>query len=226
MGEIPPLPAHVVITIHGLGATRNMMRGMGDVLREQGGFSVINFGYASMHGTVQDQAVALESVIRNLHGVQEVSFVCHSMGNLIVRHLLYRFQLQANPPPVAFRRMVMISPPNHGAEIADRLGQGPILQLAAGQIIDQFAPNQGWPELERQLATPWFEFGIIAGGKGNDRGYLPGVPGDDDGLLSLQTHMLNGASDFIQTGGIHQLMPRFKSVQDASLMFLLDGHFR
>lgn len=224
-GQIAPMSGHVVILLHGLGGTREFIGGLGDYLHEAGGFTVINFGYASTKGTVQELAVALESVVRNLQGVHEISFVGHSMGNILVRHMLFRFQVQGNPPPVEFRRMVMISPPNHGANLADTIGQSRLVQLALGDVVDQFAPNKGWTYLERQLATPHFEFGIIAGGRGNDRGYLPRVPGDDDGLISLQTHMLDGASDFIRVGGLHQLMPRYPKTKKATLKFLQCGHF-
>ncbi len=224
-GEIAPMPPHVVIVMHGLAGSRRFMRGLTKHLSQQGGFTVLNFGYASTMGTIEEQTVALESVVRNLEGVHEVSFVAHSMGNIMIRHLLWRFERQQNPPAIAFRRLVMISPPNHGAHLADTIGEGPIVQFALGEVVDQFAPEKGWPKLEAQLVTPPFEFGIVAGGKGNDRGYLPRLPGDDDGLLSLQTHMLDGAAGFIQTGGRHQFMPSYQSVHDATLRFLLYGHF-
>ncbi|MEZ6074397.1 MAG: hypothetical protein R3C56_01605 [Pirellulaceae bacterium] len=55
---------------------------------------MINFGYASVHGTVQKQAYELESVVRNLRGVRHVSFVAHSLGNIVVRNLLYKLRVQ------------------------------------------------------------------------------------------------------------------------------------
>ena len=61
----------------------------------------------------------------------------------------------------------------------------------------------------------------------NRRDLEPGraVPGDDDGLLSVDTSKLAGAVDFIQTKGIHQLMPQYKEVRAATLNFLLNGYF-
>ena len=224
-GAIEPMPEHVVIVLHGLSGTRGFMHGMAHYLEKQGGFTVLNFGYASTMASIQELAVGLESVVRNLEGVHEVSFVCHSMGNILVRHLLYRLQYYENPPPVLFRRMVMISPPNQGAELADTIGQRHIFQLALGEAVDQFAPSKQWPAMRQQLATPWFEFGIIAGGRGNDHGYLPQIPGDDDGLLSIETHHLDGSAAFVQVGGMHQLMPRYKATKQATLQFLNTGHF-
>ena len=226
LGQVPLMPKHVVIVLHGLSGSRKFMRPLARYLENEGGFRAITFGYASTKGTIQELTVALESVVRNLRGVEEVSFVGHSMGNLLVRHMLYRFEHCHNPPPISYRRGVMISPPNHGAELAESLGQAKLVKLALGPVVDQFAPSIGWPKLEKQLAIPAFEFGIIAGGKGNDSGYLPRLRGDDDALLSIETHALEGAADFIQVGGVHQLMPRYEESKKATLNFLKYGHFR
>lgn len=225
-GQVPRMPKHVVIVMHGLSGSRGFMKSLARHLEEKGGYRAITFGYASTKKTIQELTVALESVVRNLRGVEEVSFVGHSMGNVLIRHMLFRFEHYPDPPPVIFRRLVMISPPNHGAELAASVGQAKLIKLMLGPVVDQFAPSLGWPKLERQLSTPAFEFGIIAGGKGNDVGYLPGIDGDDDALLSIQTHMLEGASDYIQVGGIHQLMPRYQATKQATLCFLKHGHFR
>ena len=45
----------------------------------------------------------------------------------------------------------------------------------------------GWESIEPKLATPTFEFGIVAGGRGDNKGYLSGVSGDNDGILSVAT---------------------------------------
>jgi hypothetical protein len=44
-------------------------------------------------------------------------------------------------------------------------------------------------------------------------------------MLSVDTSKLAGAADFIQTKGIHQLMPQYKEVRAAALSFLLNGYF-
>ncbi len=224
----PPQPAnqhrHVVILLHGLAGSRHYMGRLEDRLKECG-FEVVSFGYASTKSTIQELASSLESVVRNLAGVEQVSFVAHSMGNIVVRNFLYRVQNCPNPPDVQFCRMVMISPPNQGAFLADNLGQRKIIQSIFGPAVDQFAHVGGWPALEQELATPWFEFGIIAGGRGNDHGYLGRVPGDDDGLLSVESHYLDGSNDFLQVGGIHQLMPQYKATQNATVHFLKHGYF-
>jgi pimeloyl-ACP methyl ester carboxylesterase len=225
--SFPPNPKEVVIVLHGLGAGRQFMEGLANYLQENGNLATINVGYPSTLEDIDSYAASLDSVIRHLDGVERINFVAHSMGNIVIRRYLNNLS-RLDPsmrPPVEFGRMVMISPPNHGAELADQWADNKLVEMAAGKPLEQLAPSKGWPELERQLSTPNFEFGIIVGGRGDAEGYLDAIPGDDDGLLSVDTSKLAGAADFIQTKGIHQLMPQYKEVRAAALSFLMNGYF-
>lgn len=225
--NFPPNPKEVTIVLHGLGAGRQFMEGLSEYLEENGNLATINVGYPSTMEDIDSYAASLDSVIRHLDGVERVNFVAHSMGNIVIRRYLNNMSRldPAMRPPIEFGRMVMISPPNHGAELADQWADNKLVEMAAGKPLEQLAPSKGWPELERQLATPDFPFGIIVGGRGDAEGYLDAIPGDDDGLLSVDTSKLAGASDFIQTKGIHQLMPQYKEVRAAALNFLKNGYF-
>jgi pimeloyl-ACP methyl ester carboxylesterase len=225
--SFPPLPKHIVIVLHGLGAPPQYMEGLVSYLRENGNLAAINVAYPSTVEDIDSYAASLDSVIRHLEGVDQISFVAHSMGNIVIRRYLHNLE-RLTPemrPPVTFKRLVMISPPNHGAELADKFADNRLVSMVAGTPLEQLAPSRGWPELEKQLVTPGFEFGIIVGGKGDGEGYLDTIPGDDDMLLSVETSKLAGATDFIQTGGIHQMMAKYKEVRAASLNFLLHGYF-
>ncbi len=224
-GAVPSMTAHVVICLHGLRGSRASMQSIKDYLAEQEGLTVLNFGYASTQGPVQEQAYALESVLRNLRGVRKVSFVAHSMGNIVVRHLLYKLRVQQRQPPLTFERMVMISPPNHGADVANAVAYRGLLRLMIGPAVDQLAPELDWPLLEQQLDVPPFEFGIVVGIRGTAMGYSLRVPGDDDGLLSLSTQQLEGSAGLWKTKGLHQFMPHYPVVQAATLSFLRSGQF-
>lgn len=229
--QLPPLPKEVVIVLHGLGASRQWMNELADYLEKEGNLKVVNVGYPSTMGNISEHAQTLVSVIRHLEGVETVNFVAHSMGNIVIRHALT--DLAALPaseqPQIAYRRFVMIAPPNHGAVVADKVDEHRMLARMAdtfgGEVVDQLAPGRGWKTLEQYLTTPDFEFGIIAGGSGDDEGYLPHIPGDDDMLLSVATTKLAGASDFIQVKGIHQTLPKNDQVQQYALRYLLTGAF-
>ena len=225
--QLAPMPSHVVIVLHGLGATRQMMDGLVEVLEDKGKMTVVNIGYPSTFANIGEHALSLASVIQHLEGVDEVSFVAHSMGNLVIRHYLNDVKLltPAARPKVKFKRFVMIAPPNHGAVVADQLVDKPLMKSIVGEPLEELAPHQQWEKLEPRLATPDFEFGIIAGGRGDDDGYLSSLPGDDDGLLTLETTRLAGARDYVQVKGIHQRLPQNEQVQLCALRFLKYGYF-
>jgi pimeloyl-ACP methyl ester carboxylesterase len=225
--KLPPLPKEVVIVVHGLGGSRQLMNGLGDYLAEHGKFHVVNFGYASTKADVGTHAKSLANVIKHLDGVDSVSFVAHSMGNLVIRHCLADLaSLPASEQPeITYKRFVMIAPPNHGAEIAEKFLDSQLASIFAGEPLQQLCPSKGWETLQQRLAAPSFEFGIIAGGTGDGEGYLAAIPGDDDSLLSVETTKLAGASDFALVKGIHQLLPMNDQVKDFTLRFLEQGYF-
>lgn len=225
--HLPPLPRDVVVVVHGLGASRQWMNELSDYLTEEGNLYVVNVGYPSTMGDIGEYAKSLTSVLKHLDGVENVSFVAHSMGNLVIRHSLndIKSMPEAERPKLKFNRMVMIAPPNHGATMADNFGDSKLVQTLAGEPLEELAPSKGWPTLERRLAIPDFEFGIIAGGQGDDEGYLEAIPGDDDMLLSVDTTKLAGASDFAQVKGIHQTLPKNEQVKEYTLRFLEKGYF-
>ena len=85
---IAPLPKRVVVVLHGLAATPLIMQGLADYLTEKGGLHVENVGYAS---TLEDIPAAPDRsrhVIRGLEGVEQVDFVAHSLGNIVIRRFL------------------------------------------------------------------------------------------------------------------------------------------
>jgi pimeloyl-ACP methyl ester carboxylesterase len=228
--KIAPLPKEVVIVMHGLGASRKWMDSLSEYLEEEGGYTVVNVGYPSTMGKIEEHAHTLTSVIQHLEGVETVSFVAHSMGNIVIRHCLNDMAAlpASEQPEITYKRFVMISPPNHGAGMADKVAGtslAKIAEMVGGEAVDQLAPGKGWPSLEKRLATPSFDFGIIVGGQGDDEGYLDTIPGDDDMLLSVETSKLAGASDFVQVKNIHQTMPKNEQVQSYTLRFLETGAF-
>ena len=224
--KLPPMPKEVVIVVHGLGASRQWMDSLSEYLEKEGGLEVVNVGYPSTMKEIGEHANSLSHVIRTLDGVETISFVAHSMGNIVIRHCLNDLASlpAALQPEITYKRFVMIAPPNHGATAADKLGDTKLAQVFGGDAVQQLAPGKGWQTLEQRLAIPSFEFGIIVGGTGDDEGYLPMIPGDDDMLLSVETSKLVGASDFAQVKGIHQTLPKNEQVQQYTLRFLKKGY--
>src|SRR5581483_11406352 len=120
-------------------------------------------------------------------------------------------------------RIVMIGPPNHGAEKARNWGDSRLFAAVTGETGVQLGID--WPSIAPHLATPVCEFGIIAGGKGNNEGFSSKLPGDDDGLLTVSTTLLTGARDFLLLHHRHNLLLVSGDTCECTRRFLDLGYF-
>ncbi len=224
-GAIQPYRGKVVVLLHGLLRTWQSMGPMADHLRDRG-FEVVLFRYASSRETVADHAQDLHKVIEGFGpAVTEINFAGHSLGNIVVRHYSgdrLRSTGQLDP---RIKRMVMLGPPNQGSRMARLLKNSVAFKLVAGASGAQLASD--WSELEKQLATPPFEFGIIAGGHGGDSTEFSNflLPGRDDFTVSEQETMLAGARDFMVEPLVHSTMMHQPNVLKATTTFFDKGHF-
>lgn len=228
-GVIPRLTGPAVITLHGFGRSRGHMESLGRRLEADSRFAWINVNYASTRGTIDDHAATLAGVISQLDGLDELHFVCHSLGNLVVRRYLHEASTQEprwqTDPRI--RRMVMLGPPNQGAKaaelIADLFEQNFWARVLTGPSAWQLARE--WDDARQRLATPEFEFGILAGGHADLRGMNPLLPGDDDFVVRVVETQLVGACDFRLVDCRHGAMMRNPQIQKYTLHFLEHGCF-
>jgi hypothetical protein len=159
-------------------------------------------------------------VLENLEGAEEIDLVCHSLGNLVVRRYLGE---AAMPVPRwqtdrRIKRMVMLGPPNNGAQLARLFKDNQLFGLVTGPSGKELAIT--WDEAQKRLATPTFPFAIIAGGRGNSRGMNPVVDGDDDFVVTR----LPGAADFLVVPRLHGHLLEDEQVCQSALKFLREGY--
>jgi hypothetical protein len=224
-GVIEPLHETVVVVLHGLTGRRTQMSSLVSYLEDKSGWSVINVAYPSTRASVADHARALRSILAQLNDATDIHFVAHSLGNLVVRHYMADHAADhAGRSDPRIRRFVMLGPPNHGSRLADSLAGNVIFDATLGESAQQLAHR--WRALEPHLATPPCEFGIIAGGKGNEVGFNPFLPGDDDGTVRVAETRLAGASDFALVDNLHSFIMASQTVQEQTLRFLRSGCFR
>ena len=223
--KLPPLSGKVVILIHGLGRTRSSMSGMAKFLQEKGKYTILTMSYPSTMADVEEHAKGLASVLHNLDGIEEIDFVAHSLGNLVVRRYLDD-QIDTglnHAPDQRIKRMVMLGAPNNGAQLAVTIAHNPLARELIGVPGRELA--EGWPELSKHLAIPQFEFGIIAGGTGDGRGYNRLLNGDNDLIVTVEETRLPGARDFLCVPVMHTFLMDDRRVEEATLRFLNDGYF-
>jgi len=218
--SLSPTPAEseTVIVIHGLGRTAISMALLGDRL-ERGGFRVVNFGYPSRTETVEGLVNRLRQAIKECcpEDKERIHFVTHSMGGIIVRVYL------AQHSPDHTGRVVMLSPPNQGSEIADTFADSPILSRLLGPAGSQLGTDS--TGIAHQLGPATFKLGIITGNRSLNPFGSWMIPGSDDGTVSVDRARLEGANAFLVIPATHTFIMNRQDVSTECIHFLREGRF-
>lgn len=215
--KLPAMEGKAVIVVHGIVRSSKSFAKMTQGLQSDG-YMVVGFDYPSTRVTITESAEYLHKVIESLEGVEQIDFVVHSLGGLIVRAYLAEHQ----DPRI--KRMVMLGVPNRGAGMANFMKDYGIYKLVFGPAGQQLI--QGEDGLIAKLPTPEFEFAIIAGARGTPDGWNPLIPGDDDGTVELENTKLPGAADFMTAPALHSFLMFNEEVIAATRRFLREGALR
>jgi len=221
--NLPPMSGRAVVALHGLMRSGASMGRISRYLHDEGKFSVFNVTYPTTRTPIAEHARRLAGIVRQLDGIEEINFIGHSLGNVVVRHYLKDQETEGRGVDPRIKRIVMLAPPNNGAKLAEMLHQNQLFQAIAGEPGSELGP--GFADLSLRLATPQCEFGIIAGGLGTSRGYNPLLGEDNDMVISVETTRLAGASDFIVLPSIHTYIKDDRKALEYTLRFLDHGYF-
>ncbi|MDX1490257.1 MAG: hypothetical protein R3332_03160 [Pseudohongiellaceae bacterium] len=209
--------ASCVILLHGLARTDNSMEKMDKGLTDNG-FTVINLGYPSRQNTIEELAsMAIEPALAQCDGEQDISFVTHSLGGILVRQYLRSHHI----PKLA--HVVMLGPPNHGSEVVDKLGDFPGFHFLNGDAGLQL--GTGELSVPNSLGPANFDVGIIAGNRSINWILSALIPGDDDGKVSIESTKLKGMSDHIEMAATHTFMMSNDEVIAQVIYYLHHGKF-
>jgi pimeloyl-ACP methyl ester carboxylesterase len=214
---LPPMSGKAVVVVHGIFRSSKSFRKMRTHLLEED-YQVFGFEYPSTRVSISDSAEHLRQSIESLKGIEEINFVVHSMGGLVVRSYLVGNQDKR------IKRMVMMGVPNLGARMADRVIKIPLYHTLFGPAGKQLLT--GDDGIAGKLPIPEFEFAVIAGSKGDSNGFNPFIPGDDDGTVSVSNTRLPGATDFIAIRALHSFMMFDDDVIGSTMRFLKTGRLR
>jgi triacylglycerol lipase len=181
---------------------------------------VWNESYPSTSGAIEE--LSKTAISAGLHFCEQskagtVHFVTHSLGGILVRQYLQHHTISN------LGRVVMLSPPNHGSEVADLLKDYTIYQFILGPAAQQLGTEED--SLTEQLAPVRGEIGIITGVISFDPWFSPVIPGDDDGKVSVESAKLDEMSDFITVPNGHTFIMRDETVINQILHFLREGTF-
>ncbi len=209
-----------VVLLHGLGSVSFFMMPLAEALHKQG-YTVINVNYPSTkHGIPAIAETYLDSVIRTrcVDKERKVHFVTHSMGGIVARYYLKHHRQGVNPG-----RTVMLAPPNRGSEIVDAVKPARIIDEIFGPAFYQM--GTGKQSIVQTLGPADYEAGIITGNRG---WFIPGaliIPGEDDGMVSVNRASLDGMCDFKVTDKSHSFIMMDKIVIEDVVCFLTEGSF-
>jgi pimeloyl-ACP methyl ester carboxylesterase len=184
--RITPISRHVVVLIHGIARSTGTFSKMKLRLRAAG-FEAVAISYPSTRDTIEAHAAALETLLNRLEDADMVSFVAHSMGGLVIRQLL-AIESSWNKR-MSLGRVIMIAPPNQGSVVARLLKNFPPYAFLYGKSGQQLLP-----ETVCAMPVPDVPVTIIAGGRGNRRGFNPFLDGDDDGTVKVSETALGSTA--------------------------------
>jgi pimeloyl-ACP methyl ester carboxylesterase len=207
-----------IVLLHGLGRTR---WSLWPVAREAArrGYRVHNLGYPSRRAPIEELAENVGHRVLSVAGTGAVDVVTHSMGGIILRAAVAAGIL----PQDAVRRVVMLAPPNHGSELADRLRDFRVYRLATGPAGQQIGTNED--SLPRRLPPPPFEVGIIAGRKSTNPFFGRVLGAESDGKVTVESTQLEGMRDRVVVDRAHTFIMWAPDVLAHTFAFLETGRF-
>ena len=212
-------PREAVVLLHGVKRTRWCMRTI-ERLLGSAGYRTINRTYPSRKMPVDRLATAwLPAVLsaNEIAGAPRVHFVAHSMGTLLVRHLM------AHARPHNAGRFVFLGPPSLGSDLADNGKPRWLFKSLVGVNLHALgkAEDAFWRTLPQEVDYP---VGVIAGtGPGNPFGR--NLPKPNDGTVTVAETRIEGVADAIQVPFSHAGMLRRHEVAEQVLQFLQHGRF-
>lgn len=208
-----------VVLLHGLARTSDSMSKMNRAL-ETAGYHVCNVSYPSRQHSIEvltrDFVLpAVRSCLTN--PTDEVHFVTHSLGGIVVR------QLAGSAPDLNIGRVVMLSPPNHGSEVVDKLGELALFKLINGPAGLEL--GTGHESTPLSLGPPSFRAGIITGDRTINLILSLLIPGPDDGKVSIESAKLEGMAGFCVIPASHPFIMKDELAIEQTLVFLARGTF-
>ncbi len=211
--------AESVVLLHGIARSSASMEKIENALVKEG-YRVLNVDYPSTDLSLAELVQTIQPQIDafNANRDRPLHFVTYSMGGLVARGLIRQHR------PKNLGRVVMLSPPNRGSEMADFLKDNFLYKKFYGPAGQQLGTDQD--DLRSFLGGVDFELGVIAGDRSIDPfgSYL--IPGSDDGKVSIERTKLDGMKDHIVLHATHTFIMKNDAAIAQILNFLKQGEFQ
>jgi len=209
-----------VVLLHGLGRLSSSM-GELETKLERAGYVVANTGNPSRSEGVEDLAdealAAGISSCAELTDNPQLNFVTHSLGGILVRSFAARHGTDS------INRVVMLGPPNQGAQLVDGLVDIPGFQLLTGPAGVELGTGEG--SILPTLGAVQFELGVIAGDTNINPVASILMDGPNDSIVSVASTRVEGMKEHLILPVTHTFMMRDNEVIDHVVHFLKTGRF-
>lgn len=230
----------VVLLVHGLFRTKDSMVPVQEAWEERNklqaalqpgdrfhaGASRVCFAisYASTRASIDNHAAAFRELVENLPDTPRISFVGHSLGNIVFRRAIGEWQTTGDPRGVLPRlnRAVMLGPPNQGSAFAASLSRLGIFETLTGASGMHLGP--AWEKLQASLGTPPCPFAIVVGDISGSYLSNPLLEGPSDGIVAVEEAQLDGATETKTYPVLHSFLMNDPAILKSTLSFLEGGH--
>lgn len=209
-----------VILLHGLARSKRSMNKIARHL-DRLDYQVFNIGYPSTRFRIETLSENTITPALNLcrgYSSNKIHFVTHSMGGILIRYFLNHHKI----PELG--RIVMLSPPNKGSEIVNKLGRLWLFKAINGPAGNQLGADRD--SLPSTLKPIESEIGIITGNKALNPLLSRIIPGESDGKVSLNSAKLEGMKDFLVVPHSHSFIMQSSLVCEQISYFLRYGYFK
>jgi pimeloyl-ACP methyl ester carboxylesterase len=180
------------------------------------GYTVHNLGYESRHHSIEKIAEDVrQRIIEETECATQIHFVTHSMGGILVR------QIQATDPIDNIGRVVMLSPPNQGSEVTDKIGHWWLYKKINGPAGQQLGTDK--KGFIAELGPINFDCAVITGDHSINWINSLMIPGKDDGKVSVKSSYIEGVTTHKVVHAAHPTIMIRQSVTDHIIHFIETG---
>ena len=209
---MPQNKKSVVVLVHGLWMNGTDMSLLNKRIQEAG-FTTKIFSYTSIASSPAENAQQLQAFIQDID-CDEIHFVCHSLGGLVVRHLFHSFPNQRPG------KVVTLGTPHQPCEAAEKFSKYLPGKMMLGHSLKRglLGDTPGWNgshKLGSIAGTLRFGLGMV----------ITGIPRPNDGTVAVEETRLDGMHEHLCINASHFGLLLSKTVAEQTTRFIQQAGF-
>lgn len=218
--EIGRQKGHMIVMLPGLGESKNIFKPLWRESIKDNQFMAAAVNYPTTQKGIGGHVRQLEFFLNHLEDVDQVSFVTHGIGSIVLRALL---TLNSDwKQRMKIGRIVEVQPMNHGSRLLAKLSRNKFFDFVLGPMAGEVTPGkiEQLPQLPRGIETgiilcsSWFTklAEALTGTK------MPYISPEQEKLTS-------GAKEVVEVRNFKSNIFKNPEICKGIVRFLKDGHF-